>query len=165
MPSLWCWMELKIRSPVSAELRDSNDHFDPRRIGWRAFVQCEQFAHDRESHAGRQHVVFVAALEAAEEIDAFAFVQAVALFQVEERARGHGNGQQAGPVVRRHDVGGDVAGRHAAIIRQPGLGRRDFRPRTARRGYVLPGCGRIVQHGHGDRAIRGWSTSTTSRTS
>ncbi len=75
------------------------DHFHPRLFRRLALVERQQLAHHREGHAGAQHIVFVLALVLGIGVDAFGLEQRMALFQIEQGPRGHGNGQQTGGVV------------------------------------------------------------------
>jgi len=85
--------------PGIGRIARQQDHFHPRRFRRLALVQRKQLAHHREGDTRTQHVIFVLALVLGVGIHAFGLEQRVALFEVEQRARGHGNGQQAGGVV------------------------------------------------------------------
>src|SRR3546814_18279141 len=79
-------------------------HFHPRRLGGRAVVEREQLAHQREGDARLEHVVLAATLVFGVGVDALRLEQGVALLEVEQRARGNGDSEQAGGRIA-HEIG------------------------------------------------------------
>ncbi|MCW0465526.1 hypothetical protein NB705_002599 [Xanthomonas sacchari] len=75
------------------------DHLHRRRLRRRALVQRQQLAHHRKRHPGRQHIVLALALIRAVRLHPLPLEQGMALFQIEQGARGDRDGEQTGGVV------------------------------------------------------------------